>query len=30
MLNITEAEYDRMYDINTKGAFFALQHADAP
>jgi 3-oxoacyl-[acyl-carrier protein] reductase len=27
MLEVTEAEYDRMFDVNAKGAFFTLQKA---
>ena len=27
VLEFTEAEYDRLFDINTKGAFFTMQYA---
>ncbi|NUR57183.1 MAG: SDR family oxidoreductase [Catenulispora sp.] len=27
VLDVTEAEYDRIYNVNTKGAFFTLQQA---
>ena len=27
VLDVTEAEYDRMFNVNAKGAFFALQQA---
>lgn len=27
MLDVTEAEFDRLFSVNAKGAFFTLQHA---